>query len=169
MADGGQRAREGRAGPCGGQPSVTSYISGGRDGVGLDQGGQRQGSGHSMRFRPKGQGQLRGHWLGEGPAAVFWVGQDQIQLCSHQAESGKLAPSWKNWGREIRAFLLVGTQGQWEQGGEDNTAPGLAQASPGTGGGVKLDCSGLSPCEVPTFGPAGVGGVPIFTLLLWSG
>lgn len=33
MACGAQPAKKGRVGPCGGQLSVTSYISGGRDGV----------------------------------------------------------------------------------------------------------------------------------------
>lgn len=33
LADGAQPARKGRAGPCGGQPSVTSYFSrGGNEG-----------------------------------------------------------------------------------------------------------------------------------------
>lgn len=63
MVDGAQPAKKGRVGPCGGQLSVTSYITGGRDGVVLDQGGKSQGSGHSTRFRPKGQGQLRGRGL----------------------------------------------------------------------------------------------------------
>lgn len=63
MACGAQPAKKGRVGPCGGQLSVTSYISGGRDGVVLDRGGKRRGSGHSTRFRSEGQGQLRGRGL----------------------------------------------------------------------------------------------------------
>lgn len=56
--------------------------------MGLDLGWKKRESGHSTRFRPKGQGQLRGCGLGEERAAVSWVGQVQILLRSHQAEVG---------------------------------------------------------------------------------
>lgn len=88
MADGAQPAREGRVGNCGGQPSVTSCISGGGDRVGLDLEGKRQGSVHSTRFRPKGQGQLRA--VGWKRGRQLFSGWDRLTYCSVLT-----GPKWK--------------------------------------------------------------------------
>lgn len=137
--------------------------------MGWDQEAQRQRVWTFHATQTQRTRAAEGPRAGRGTGSCFLGGTGSNTVLFSPGRSGKLASSWRNWGRGIRAFLLVGTQGQWEQGGEDDTAPGLAQAGPGMGGGVQLAHSGLGPREGPAFEPAGAGGVPVLTLLLWRG
>lgn len=118
---------------CGGQPSVTYCISGGGDRVGLDPGGKRQGSIHSTRFRPKGQGQLRA--VGWKRGRQLFSGGDRLKYCSVLTRqtwknSIKLAVLGVGWGEKSEPAFSVGegqywgTDRQWGRGREDYTALG---------------------------------------------
>lgn len=159
-------------GLCGGQSSVASCISGGGDRVGLDPEGKRQGSVHSTRFRPKGQGQLRA--MGWKRGRQLFSGWDRLKYCSVLTRrkwkiSIKLAvlgernqnlPS--SWGRRV-----LGNRWTMEMRKGGLHCPWPGQEAGLNGLGLSLAWSGLGLSEVPTFGPQGVG-IP-FPLLLWSG
>lgn len=139
-------------GTVGGQSSVTSHISGGGDGVGSGRDWKRQESGHSMRFRPKGQGQLRG--LGLGGGRQLFSGWDRLKYCSILSRQkwkisiGLAVVGERNQSLPSGKGEYWGPRGQWDWGW------GL-----GTGGGDKRSraWSGPCPCKMPTLGPRGVG------------
>lgn len=160
MADGAQPAREGRVGNCGGQPSVTSCISGGGDRVGLDLEGKRQGSVHSTRFRPKGQGQLRA--VGWKRGRQLFSGWDRLTYCSVLT-----GPKWKT---SVKLALLGERNQSLPSGGGSNGEPRDSGDKEGrtpvplagTAEGLKglrifLVWAALSLSDVPTFRPQGIG------------
>lgn len=102
----------------------------------MSWGGARPGmeerdSGHSTRFRPKGQGQLRGRGPGEERAAVSWVGQAQIRLRSQQAEVENQHQSGSSGGQKSEpSFWKGGSMGDLGDKGNGAGAP-ATWAGPG--------------------------------------
>lgn len=74
----------------------------------MDLEGKREGSVHSTGFRPARQGQLRA--VGQQRGRQLFSGWDRLEYCSVLTrQKWKMSSkSWQYWGKETRAFLLVG-------------------------------------------------------------